>query len=128
MCKAGYQVSLARFRVSQELSSAWFPCRLEMAGLAREPAQKKMSRDAGSDCEGMGWAAEAQDHARGRVSGTQGQAAGGQVKSAGFLRKKSEVGRDGASLGSQPLRDSGSRGRGVSGKSGGRRHSCRAGF
>ena len=62
------------------------------------------------------------------MSGTQGQAAGGQVKSVGFLKKKSEVSRDGASLGSQPLRDSGSRGRGVSGKSGGRRHSCRAGF
>jgi len=87
-----------------------------------------MSRDAGSNREGMGWAAEAHDHARGRVSGTQGQAAGGQVKSAGFLRKKSEVCRDVASLGSQPLRDSGSRGWGVSGKSGGRRHSCRAGF
>ena len=72
-----------------------------------------MSRDAGSDREGMGWAAEAQDHARGRVSGTQDHAAGGQVKSAGFLKKKSEVGRDGASLGSQPLRDSGSRGRSV---------------
>jgi len=47
-----------------------------------------MSRDAGSNREGMGWAAETQDHARGRVSGTQGQAAGGQVKSAGFLKKK----------------------------------------
>jgi len=90
---------------------------------------KKKSRDAGSDREGMGWAAEAQDHARGRVSGTQDHAAGGQVKSAGFLKKKkSEVGRDGASLGSQPLRDSGSRGWGVSGKSGGRRHCGRAGF
>ena len=45
-----------------------------------------------------------------------------------FSQKKSEVGRDGASLGSQPLRDSGSRGWGVSGKSGGRRHCGRAGF
>ena len=54
VCKAGYQVSSARFRVSQELSSAWFPCRLEMAGLAREPAQKKRVGMQGAISRGWG--------------------------------------------------------------------------